>query len=256
MKDLKGRKILITGASSGIGKAIAYKFSELGSDLILIARRKDRLEKISEELRNKSGIKVLIIETDVRNFMQVKNAVESLTDEWKNIDVLVNNAGLARGLSNVYDGSAEDWDEMIDTNVKGLLYVSRAVIPLMIKNNSGHIINIGSIAGREVYPKGNVYCATKHAVDAITKGIRMELADTPIKVSTIDPGLVETEFSLVRYRGDKEKAKKTYEGIKALTPEEVSEAVIFAATRNENFVVAEMVLLPKAQASTMVISRK
>ena len=256
MKDLKGRRVLITGASSGIGKAIAYKFSELGSDLILIARRKDKLESISQDLRNKYGIKVLIAGVDVRNFEQVKNTIESFSDEWKFIDVLVNNAGLARGLSNVFDGSVQDWDEMIDTNVKGLLHISRAVIPLMIENNSGHIINIGSIAGREVYPKGNVYCATKHAVDAITKGIRMELAHTPIKVSTIDPGLVETEFSLVRYRGDKDKAKKTYEGIKALTPEEVAEAVIFAATRNDNFVVAEMVLLPKAQASTMVISRK
>ena len=256
MKDLKGKITLITGATSGIGRAIACSFSELGSDLILIGRRKDRLKEVSEDLQNKSGIRVLSIEVDVRQYDKVKESIKSLAEEWKKIDFLINNAGLARGLSNVSDGSVEDWEEMIDTNVKGLLYVSREVIPLMLKNNSGHIINIGSIAGREVYPKGNVYCATKHAVDAITRSMRMELADTPVKVSTIDPGLVETEFSLVRYRGDMEKAKKTYEGIKALTPEEVSEAVVFAATRNDNFVVAEIVLLPKAQASTMVISRK
>lgn len=256
MKDLKGKKVFITGATSGIGKSAAYKFAELGADLILAARRKDRLEKISDNLISKYSVKVNIIEMDVRNFDEVRSKTESLSEEWKNISILVNNAGLARGLNTVHEGSVQDWNEMIDTNVKGLLFVSRCVIPLMLKNNSGHIINIGSIAGKEVYPMGNVYCATKHAVDAITRSMRMELVETGIKVTTIDPGLVETEFSIVRYRGDTGKAKSAYTGMKPLTPDDVAETIIFAATRNENFVIAEMVLLPKAQASTMVISRK
>lgn len=172
------------------------------------------------------------------------------------IDILINNAGLARGMGSVKDGLVEDWDEMIDTNVKGLLFVSKCVIPLMLKNKSGHIINIGSIAGREVYPNGNVYCATKHAVDAITKSMRMELLDSNIKVSTIDPGLVETEFSLVRQRGDEEKAKLVYKGLVPLSPDDIAEAIIFTATRNDNFVVAEMVLFPKAQAGTRDVIRK
>lgn len=256
MKELKGKTVFITGATSGIGKSAAFKFAELGADLILAARRKDRLEKISNEIISEYSVKINIIEMDVRNFDEVRSRIESLKDEWKNISILVNNAGLARGLNTVHEGSVQDWNEMIDTNVKGLLFVSKCIIPLMLKNNSGHIINIGSIAGKEVYPMGNVYCATKHAVDAITRSMRMELVDTGIKVTTIDPGLVETEFSIVRYRGDTEKAKSAYTGMKPLTPDDVAETIIFAATRNENFVIAEMVLLPKAQASTMVISRK
>ncbi len=256
MKELKGKTVFITGATSGIGKSAAYKFAELGADLILAARRKDRLEKISNEIISEYKVKINIIEMDVRNSDEVRSRIESLKDDWKNISILVNNAGLARGLSSIQDGSVQDWNEMIDTNVKGLLFVSKCVIPLMLKNKSGHIINIGSIAGREVYPMGNVYCATKHAVDAITRSMRMELVETGIKVTTIDPGLVETEFSIVRFRGDKVKAKSAYTGMKPLTPDDVAETIIFAATRNENFVIAEMVLLPKAQASTMVISRK
>ncbi|MBK7253224.1 MAG: SDR family NAD(P)-dependent oxidoreductase [Ignavibacteria bacterium] len=255
MKDLKGKTVFITGATSGIGKSAAYKFAELGANLILAARRTDRLEVISSDMMSEFSVKVFTIEMDVRNYDEVKSKIESLSGEWKNIDILVNNAGLARGLSKIHEGSVKDWNEMIDTNVKGLLFVSRCIIPLMLKNNSGHIINIGSIAGREVYPMGNVYCATKHAVDAITKSMRMELVDTGIKVTTIDPGLVETEFGLVRYRGDAEKAKTAYTGMEPLTPDDVAETIIFAATRRENFVIAEMVLLPKAQASTMVIKR-
>ncbi len=255
MKNLKSKIVFITGATSGIGKAAAYQFAALGCDLILAARRKDRLEKISEELISGFGINVLNIVLDVRNYDDVKIETDKLSGQWKRIDILLNNAGLARGLATVHDGLVQDWNEMIDTNVKGLLYVSKCVIPLMLKNKSGHIINIGSIAGREVYPMGNVYCATKHAVDAITKSMRMELLDTGIKVSTINPGLVETEFSLVRNRGNVENARTTYKGLQPLTPEEIAEAIIFAATRNENYVVAEMVLFPKAQAGARDILR-
>lgn len=256
MKNLKGKIVLITGATSGIGKASAYKFAELGCDLVLAARREERLEKISEELKTKFGIDVLTKILDVRSFEDVKNMTDGLDGKWRKIYLLMNNAGLARGMSSVKDGSVLDWNEMIDTNVKGLLYVSKCIIPLMLDNKEGHVINIGSIAGREVYPNGNVYAGTKHAVDAITKSMRMELLDSPVRVSTIDPGLVETEFSVVRHRGDEEKAKLTYEGYKPLTPEDIAEAVIFAATRNDNFVVAEMVVFPKAQAGVRDVYRK
>ncbi|MEO8210662.1 MAG: SDR family NAD(P)-dependent oxidoreductase [bacterium] len=255
MKNLKNKIVFITGATSGIGKSAAYGFAELGSNLILAARRKERLDEISGDLQLRFNIDVLTLTMDVQNYDEVKSKVDSISDDWKKIEVLINNAGLARGMGSVKDGSVQDWNEMIDTNVKGLLYVSKCVIPLMLKNDFGHIINIGSIAGREVYPNGNVYCASKHAVDAITKSMRMELLDTPVKVSTIDPGLVETEFSLVRNRGDAQKAKTTYKGLKPLTPEDITEALIFTATRNDNFVVAEMVLFPKAQAGTRDILR-
>ena len=256
MKNLKGKIVLITGATSGIGKASAFKFAELGCDLILAARRKDRLEKISNELRSEFSIDVLTIQLDVQNYENVKAMSESLEGKWKKVYLLLNNAGLARGMASVKDGSVQDWNEMIDTNVKGLLYVSKCIIPLMLENKEGHVINIGSIAGHEVYPNGNVYAGTKHAVDAITKSMRMELLDSPIRVSMIDPGLVETEFSVVRHRGDEDKAKLTYEGYTPLSPEDVAEAVIFAATRNDNFVVAEMVVFPKAQAGVRDVVRK
>lgn len=256
MKNLKGKIVLITGATSGIGKASAYKFAELGCDLILAARRQDRLELISEELKTKFSIDVKTIQLDVQNYENVKAMSESLEGKWKKVYLLLNNAGLARGMASVKDGSVLDWNEMIDTNVKGLLYVSKCIIPLMLENKEGHVINIGSIAGHEVYPNGNVYAGTKHAVDAITKSMRMELLDSPVRVSTIDPGLVETEFSVVRHRGDEEKAKVTYEGYTPLSPEDVAEAVIFAATRNDNFVVAEMVVFPKAQAGVRDVVRK
>ncbi|HMR39597.1 MAG TPA: SDR family NAD(P)-dependent oxidoreductase [Ignavibacteria bacterium] len=256
MKNLKGKIVFITGATSGIGKASAYKFAEIGCDLILAARRSDRLEKISDELRSKFGIDVLTIQLDVQNYEEVKSGTDGLEGKWKRVYLLLNNAGLARGMASVKDGSVQDWNEMIDTNVKGLLYVSKCVIPLMLHSKEGHIINIGSIAGHEVYPNGNVYSGTKHAVDAITKSMRMELLDSPIRVSTIDPGLVETEFSVVRHRGDEDKAKLTYEGYTPLSPDDIAEAVLFAATRNDNFVVAEMVVFPKAQAGVRDVVRK
>ena len=256
MKNLKNKIIFITGASSGIGKASAYAFAKHGARLILAARRISRIKKIADELSKKYSIKVLPLQMDVQSYDEVKITIKKIPSEWKRIDILINNAGLSRGLNKIQDGILKDWEEMIDTNVKGLLYVSKEVIPLMLKNKSGHIINVGSIAGREVYPGGNVYCASKHAVDAITKGMRIDLNETPVRVSTIDPGLVETEFSIVRYRGDKKKAEKTYKGLKPLGPEDVAEAIEFIATRDENTLVAEMLLLPKAQASSTIVRRE
>lgn len=256
MSSLKNKIVFITGASSGIGLSCAEAFARKGSNLIVAARRSGRLMELTHVLKSRYGTESRIIKLDVRKKSDVQKAVNGLPEKWKNIDVLVNNAGLSRGLDKLHEGKINDWEEMIDTNIKGLLYVSRAVIPLMIKRNYGHIINIGSIAGHEVYPKGNVYSATKHAVDAITKGMRMDLVDTNIRVTTIDPGLVETEFSNVRFRGDNKKAKAVYTGIKPLTPGDIADAVVYAATRSKHVVVAEMILLANNQASSMVIHRK
>lgn len=256
MKDLKDKVVFITGATSGIGRSAAIRFAECGCKLILAARRKERLDSLKAELADKFNIDIITIVLDVRNYTDVEKAVAGLDEKWSKIEVLLNNAGLARGFSKVHEGSLDDWNEMIDTNVKGLLFVSKCVIPLMVKNKAGHVINIGSIAGNEVYPNGNVYCASKHAVDAITKGMRMDLSGTGVRVTTIDPGLVETEFGLVRYRGDADKAKTAYAGMQPLTPDDVADAIIFAASRDENVVVAQIVLLPAAQASAMVVSRE
>ncbi len=255
MTSLKNKIVLITGASSGIGLSSAHAFAKKGAKLILAARRIDRLNALALNLKKDYRSETLVLKLDVTIESKVSNAIEKLPAKWKSIDILLNNAGLSRGLDKLHEGSIKDWDEMINTNVKGLLYVSRAVIPFMVKQNSGHIINIGSIAGHEVYPKGNVYCATKHAVDAITKGMRMDLFDTDIRVTTIDPGMAETEFSTVRFRGNVNKAKAVYTGIKPLLPEDVADAVIYAATRPQNVVVAEMILLPNKQASSIVVHR-
>lgn len=256
MKDLRGAIVLITGATSGIGKATALRFAGVGVNLIITGRREELLGQLSSEIKNEFGINVSSFRLDVRDYDAVRNAVDSLPQEWKGIDILVNNAGLARGLSKLHEGSLDDWNEMIDTNVKGLLHVSRCVIPLMAERKKGHVINIGSIAGHEVYPNGNVYCGTKHAVDAITQGMRMDLNGTNVKVTTIDPGLVETEFAIVRFRGDAVRAKSVYSGMAPLTPEDVADAIMYAVTCPENMVVAQMVLLPVAQASAMVVDRK
>jgi 3-hydroxy acid dehydrogenase/malonic semialdehyde reductase len=255
MTSLKNKIVFITGATSGIGLSSAKLFAKNGAKLIIAARRKNRLNEIAKELKSKYKTEIISIELDVRNRKAVDAAIKKFPAKWKNIDVLLNNAGLSRGLDKLHEGSIQDWEEMLDTNVKGLLYVSRAVIPFMVKRNSGHIINIGSIAGHEVYPKGNVYCASKHAVDAITKGMRMDLVDTNIRVTTIDPGLAETEFSIVRFHGDKQKAKAVYTGIDALTPDDIADAVVYAATRPENVVVADLILLPNKQASAMVMHK-
>lgn len=255
MISLKGKFILITGASSGIGKASAELLASHKANLILIARRISRLQKLAQYLISKYEIKVLTIELDVRNYNKIRKVMKSLPDGWKKIDILINNAGLSRGLNKIQDGELNDWEEMIDTNIKGLLYITKEVIPMMLKRNSGHILNIGSIAGHEVYPGGNVYCASKHAVDAITKGCRIDLLGTPIKVSTIDPGMVETEFSLVRYHGDKKKAKITYKGLKPLRAEDIAEAIEFVLTRDYNVNIAEMIIFPKYQAGSNFVHR-
>lgn len=252
----KGTTVFITGASSGIGMSCARKFAEEGANLLLCARRVDRLENLKNELLAQyPDIRIHIFQLDVRDNNAVTNAIATLPDEWKHINVLVNNAGLSRGLDKFQDSSLQDWEEMIDTNVKGLLYITKAVVPGMIERRKGHIINIGSIAGREVYPRGHVYSASKHAVDAITKGLRMDLVDTPLRVTTVDPGLVETEFSVVRFRGNEEKAKAVYQNLVPLSPDDVADAVVWAATRPLHVQIADIVLFPTAQASAAVVHR-
>jgi len=255
MKKLENKIVFITGASAGIGKACAMAFADEGADLLLAARRFEKLEELAEELIGKNKIKVNTIKLDVRNRNEVKDTLTSLNDEWKNIDILVNNAGLARGFSKIYEGKIDDWEEMIDTNIKGLLYVTRQILPKMVELQRGHIINIGSVAGHETYPSGNVYAATKFAVDALTKSTRMDVLDNNIKVSTVDPGLVETEFSVVRFSGDEEKASNVYNGIVPLTAEDIADAVLFCATRAEHVNINEIILTPLAQASPTMVHR-
>jgi 3-hydroxy acid dehydrogenase / malonic semialdehyde reductase len=246
----------ITGASAGIGEATARLLAANGFDLILTGRRKDRIEKLANELSNTYSIKTLPLVFDIRNHLAVKNAIESLHEEWKNIAVLINNAGLASGLAPIFDGDLNDWEAMIDTNVKGLLYVSRYILPIMKSNASGHIINIGSIAGKEVYNNGNVYCATKHAVDALSKGMRIELAPFGVKVTAIHPGAVETEFSIVRFHGDEERAKKVYEGFENLVAHDIAEAILFCLNRPFRVNINELIIMPTAQPMASIINRK
>ncbi|MCU7497359.1 MAG: SDR family oxidoreductase [Ignavibacteria bacterium] len=256
MESLKNKIVFITGATSGIGKACAEEFARAGSNLILCARRPDLLNSISEGLRTEFGVKVFSFELDVRDRKAVESAVASFPEEWKAIDILVNNAGLAKGMSKFYEDDPDNWEEMIDTNVKGLLYVSHAVVPLMVKRNSGHIINLGSIAGHEPYPKGSVYCASKHAVDAITKSLRMDLVETNIRVSSIDPGMVETNFSVIRFGGDEEKAKNVYRGLEPLTGKDIAETILFMASRPAHVVIADVVIFPTHQASATISYKK
>ena len=256
MLFMKNKTVMITGASSGFGEGCARLFAKKGAKLIIAARRESQLKSLAKELYNKYKTETKVLALDVRNPGNVRKSIESLPGKWKEIDILVNNAGLSRGLDKIQEGSIQDWEEMIDTNIKGLLYVSRFVLPLMVKRNKGHVVNIGSIAGHEVYPKGNVYCATKHAVDAITKGMRLDLNGTNVRVTTVDPGLAETEFSLVRFRGDKQRADTVYKGLEPLNAGDVADAVYYAVTRRENFVIGEMILFPLCQASAQVVSRK
>jgi 3-hydroxy acid dehydrogenase/malonic semialdehyde reductase len=253
--DLSQKTVLITGASSGIGHACAYAFARHDARLIIAARRKERIDALAAELKRVHDAEVFTIQLDVRNQPAVEKAVHDLPDQWKDIDVLVNNAGLSRGLDKLHEGKLEDWEEMIDTNIKGLLYVSRAVIPGMVARGKGTIINIGSIAGHEVYPGGNVYCATKFAVDALTRGLRHDLVDTPIRVCTVDPGLVETEFSVVRFRGNEQRAKTVYQNLSPLTGADVADAVLYCASRPAHVQIAEMIIMPTNQASTTLVHR-
>jgi serine 3-dehydrogenase len=249
--DLDGKNVLITGASSGIGRACADAFAARRCRLLLAARRKDRLDELASTLQRRHGVEVLTTSLDVRDRSAVEDWVGGLSDDWRDIDILVNNAGLSRGIEPLHEGDISDWEEMIDTNVKGLLYVTRAVLPGMVDRGHGHVINIGSIAGHEVYPGGNVYCATKHAVTALNRGLAIDTLGTGIRVSSVDPGLVETEFSLVRFHGDTKRADSVYDGIEPLTPADVAEAVLFCATRPGNANVREMILTAGAQASAV-----
>ncbi|MGI6047157.1 MAG: SDR family oxidoreductase [Petrimonas sp.] len=246
---------LITGATSGIGEATTLKLADNGFDVIIIGRRNDRLTTLKEKLE-KNGTRVLSLCLDVRIESEVKSAVENLPDEWKNIDVLVNNAGLAAGLSSLQEGDTDDWNRMIDTNIKGLLYITRYVSPFMITREKGHIINIGSIAGKEVYPNGNVYCATKHAVDALTKGMRMDMLKHNIKVTQICPGAVETEFSIVRFHGDKARADNVYKGFESLVAADIADCILFAVSRPSHVNINDMIVMPTAQATGTLFNKK
>lgn len=246
----------VTGSTSGIGKACAEKLAKEGYNLILNGRRRDRLEVLAADLEKKYDVKCLVLPFDVRNREEVANAISTLEGDWKKIHVLINNAGLAMGLSSIEQGNMDHWDTMIDTNLKGLLYVTRNVVPLMIEAGIGHIVNVGSIAGKEVYANGNVYCATKHAVDALSRSMRLDLSKYPIKVSAVHPGAVETEFSIVRFEGDSEKAKKVYEGFENLVAEDIAEAVWFMLNRPAHVNINELTIMPTAQPMAGVIHRR
>jgi len=247
---------LITGASAGIGEACAIKLAENGYDLIIAGRRKKNLDDLSDKIKKQYNKEVLSLCLDVRNFEEVEKTINSLPSDWKNIDVLVNNAGLAVGVSPIEQGVIDDWDRMIDTNVKGLLYVTRCVTPLMAERKKGLIVNISSIAGKEAYPGGNVYCGTKHAVEAITKGMRIDLLPHNIRVSSIAPGMVETEFSLVRFKGDENKAEQVYNGFEPLRAEDIADSLLFIATRPEHVSINDILIMPSAQASARDVNRK
>ena len=245
---------LITGATSGIGKATARVFAENNINLIICGRRQERLDSLKKELSQK--VKVQTLNFDVRNKQTVQEAINGLSENFKKIDILINNAGNAHGLDTIQDGTTEDWDAMLDINVKGLLYVSTMIIPKMIEQNSGHIINIGSTAAKEVYPKGNVYCASKHAVDAINQGMRIDLNGYNIRVGAVHPGMVETEFSEVRFKGDTDKAGKVYEGFKPLQAEDIADIIHFVVTRPYHVNIADLVVMSVDQASSTVVNKK
>jgi len=250
------KTVLITGSTSGIGKACAIKFASQGWNVIINGRRKGHLDEIKKEIENSSNSKAFPLPFNVSDKNAVNTAIDNLPKEWRNIDLLINNAGLAVGLDPIHKGNSDDWDAMIDTNIKGLLYVTKAIVPLMIKRKSGHIINIGSIAAKDVYPKGNVYCGTKRAVEAITFGMRMDLLDFNIKVSLVNPGATETEFSLVRFKGDIEKAENVYKGYKPLSGEDVANVIYFAATLPPHVNINDLLLMPTAQASANFFNKK
>ena len=249
----KNKIALITGATSGIGESTSYELSDQFS-LILCGRNKKKLDELSTSLSKKTD--VITLEFDVRDKKDVREKISSLSDDWKNIDVLINNAGNAHGLDFIYEGEIEDWDMMIDTNVKGLLYVSKYVLDFMIKKNSGHIINIGSIAGKEVYPKGNIYCASKFAVDAISNGMRIDLNKHNIKVSQINPGLVETNFSMVRFKNDQKRSNSVYLGLNPLVGQDIAKVISYVVNCPENVNISDITVLAKSQASSTVLNRE
>jgi 3-hydroxy acid dehydrogenase / malonic semialdehyde reductase len=240
--------IMITGATSGFGKATALKFAEKGYDIIITGRRKERLDELEKELLANNGIHILSLNFDVRNREKVETVIGNLPEEWKNIEILVNNAGLAVGMDHIDKGNIDDWERMIDTNIKGLLYVTRAVAPLMVARNKGYIFNIGSIAGKENYENGNVYCASKAAVDSLSRSMRIDLLRNNIKVTNIAPGMAETEFSIVRFKGDQEKADGVYKGIDPLTGKDIADIIYFCTTLPEHVCINDLVITPTQQA--------
>lgn len=248
--------VFITGASSGIGHACAKAFAEQGANLILCARRSDKIKTISEELQKKYSVQVYPLTLDVSDAMAVGKAINELPKAWRNIDVLVNNAGVALGLDTIQEGDINEWNEMIDTNIKGLLYVTKFILPEMLKRNKGHIINIGSISSHQVYSGGVVYCSTKFAEKAISEGIKMDLHGSPIRVTSIDPGMVKTDFSITRFGGDAEKANKVYHGMTPLTPEDVADAIVYTATRPPHVNIREIKIYPTDQTAAHLCYRK
>ena len=254
--NMTGKTVLVTGASSGIGAACARLLAAAGARLILSARRKEKLQVLADELAEKYGVQTLLLVLDVRQAKTVVSAIDGLPADWKEIDVLINNAGLSRGLDKQQEASIQDWEEMIDTNVKGLLYMTRAVVPGMVEREKGHVVNIGSVAARYTYPGGSIYCATKAAVKVLTEGLKIDLLGTPIRVTNIEPGLVETEFSEVRFRGDTDRAKGVYSGMTALTPEDVADSILFAVTRPAHVNISELYIIPTDQSSGTLIHRE
>lgn len=247
---------MITGASAGIGRACAFAFARAGAALILTARREDVLSRLASELSSGFGVRVLAKKLDVTRKKDVEGFFGSLPEQWRDIDVMVNNAGLARGMDRLQDGAADEWDEMIDTNVKGLLYCTKFALRNMVARNCGHIINLGSLAGHEVYTGGNVYCATKYAVNGLSKALKLDLLGTNIRVSSVDPGMVETDFSKVRFRGDLERARKVYSNLTPLTPDDVADAVVYCASRPPHVNISEIVMMPVDQSSTTAFNRR
>ncbi|HEY9845386.1 MAG TPA: SDR family oxidoreductase [Candidatus Caenarcaniphilales bacterium] len=255
MVSIRNQTALITGASSGIGAACAKQFAQAGVKLILAARRMDCLEQLAAQLTQESQIETHLLSMDVSNRTDVAAILQGLPDAWANVDILVNNAGLSRGLDKLHEGSIQDWEEMLDTNVKGLLYVTRALVPGMVQRGRGHVVNIGSIAGHQTYPQGNVYCASKAAVRALSEGLKQDLLGTPVRVTSVDPGLVETEFSQVRFRGDTQRAKNIYKGLTPLTPEDVADVVVYCVTRPAHVNISEVLVMPTDQAGATLVHR-
>ncbi len=245
---MKGKVVMITGATSGIGRATARLLAKNGYNLIITGRRRERLENLRQELLSSTPAKIHWLNFDITDQQATEKAVSSLPDEWRSPDILINNAGLAAGYSTLADGDTDDWERMINTNIKGLLFITRLISKQMIERGGGHIINLSSIAGRETYPMGNVYCATKHAVEALTKGMRLDFLKQDIKVSSISPGAVETEFSYVRFKGDQERASKVYEGFTPLTPEDIAETILFVINRPAHVNIDDILVMPTAQA--------
>ena len=247
---------LVTGATAGIGEATAKILAKQGINLIITGRRDEKLQKLKKTLEKSYNIAVKAISFDIRSYEETEKAWNSLDKKWQNIDYLINNAGLAAGLDYIHEGSLDDWNQMIDTNIKGLLNISRLVLPVMAERKTGHVINIGSIAGKETYEKGGVYCATKHAVDAITKGMRIDMLQHGVKVTSVCPGMVETEFSLVRYKGDEERAKNVYKGLTPLTAEDIADTIWFVLSRPAHVCINDILIMPTAQASSGYVVRK